>query len=111
MADASSASKSSGGAPPSLDEVTFTGVGGDGTLRLAPGVAPETVITALRGNGVTVETVSVSSSTRVLQLTVAESAAPTMSRVLRQHGALQYGRALSANAGLVSLRLTMRSAE
>ncbi len=110
VADSSVASKSGGGAPPSLDEVTFTGAGGDGTLRLAPGVTPEMAITALRGNGVTVDTISASSSTRVLQLTVAESGAANMSQVLRQHGALQYGRAPQASEGQVSLRLTMRSA-
>lgn len=109
-ADASAA-KSSGDAPPSLDEVTFTGAGGDGTLRLAPGVTAEMAITALRGNGVAVDTISASSSTRVLQLTVAESAAATMTSVLRQHGALQYGRAPQASEGQVSLRLTMRTSD
>jgi hypothetical protein len=110
MADAS-ASKKGGGAPPSLDEVTFTGVGGDGTLRLAPGVTAEMAIIALRGNGVTVDVISISSTRRVLQLTVAESGAVTMTTVLRQHGALRYGRAPQASEGRVSLRLTMRSAE
>ncbi len=81
-------------APPKLDEVTFTGVGGDATLKLAPGVTRDQVISALRSAGITVTPMA----SGKLRLDLAESNASTMSRVLREHGSLKMGRAPEANA-------------